>query len=61
VSIVYFTLVAIILYLAADWILNRIEMAAGKVLEHRSIIFFALLLALALTTFTLIQVYTGNS
>lgn len=60
-SIVYFTLVAIILYLAADWILNRIEMAAGKVLEHRSIIFFALLLALALTTFTLIQVYTGNS
>ena len=60
-SIIYFTLVAIILYLAADWILNRIEMAAGKVLEHRSIIFFALLLALALTTFTLIQVYTGNS
>ncbi len=60
-SIVYFTLVAIILYLAADWILNRIEIAAGKVLEHRSIIFFALLLALALTTFTLIQVYTGNS
>jgi hypothetical protein len=61
VSIVYFTLVAIILYLAADWILNRIEMAAGKVLEYRSLIFFALLLALALTTFTLIQVYTGNS
>ncbi|MDH3987625.1 MAG: hypothetical protein OEV34_00755 [Gammaproteobacteria bacterium] len=60
-SIVYFTLVAIILYLAADWILNRIEMAAGKVLEYRSLIFFALLLALALTTFTLIQVYTGNS
>ena len=60
-SIVYFTLVAIILYLAADWILVRIETAAGKVLEHRSIIFFALLLTLALTTFTLIQVYTGNS
>ena len=60
-SIVYFTLVAIILYLAADWILNRIEVAAGKRLEYRSIIFFALLLALALTTFTLIQVYTGNS
>jgi len=61
VSIVYFTLVAIILYLAADWILVRIEKAAGKVLEHRSIIFFALLLTLALSTFTLIQVYTGNS
>jgi hypothetical protein len=61
VSIVYFTLVAIILYLAADWILNRIEMAAGKELEYRSLIIIALLLALALTTFTLIQVYTGNS
>ena len=60
-SIVYFTLVAIILYLAADWILNRIEVAAGKRLEYRSIIFFALLLTLALTTFTLIQVYTGYS
>jgi len=59
VSIVYFTLVAIILYLAADWILNRIEVAAGKRLEYRSIIFFALLLTLALTTFTLIQIYTG--
>ena len=58
-SIVYFTLVAIILYLAADWILNRIEVAAGKRLEYRSIIFFALLLTLALTTFTLIQIYTG--
>ena len=60
-SIVYFTLDAIILYLAADWILNRIEVAAGKRLEYRSIIFFALLLTLALTTFTLIQVYTGYS
>ncbi len=60
-SIVYFTLVAIILYLTADWILVRIESAAGRVLEYRSIVFFALLLALALTTFTLIQVYTGIS
>jgi len=58
-STVYFTLVAIILYFAADWILERVEIAAGKRLEHRSLIFFVILLALALTSFTLIQSYTG--
>jgi uncharacterized membrane protein len=61
VSIIYFTLVAIILYLASDWLLNRIEATAGRRLEHRSLIFFAILLVLALSSFTLIQVYTGNS
>lgn len=60
-SIVYFTLVAIILYFAADWILDRVEIAAGKRLEHRSLIFFVILLTLALTSFSLIQSYTGVS
>ena len=59
-SIIWFTLVGIVLYLASDWILERIEVAAGKRLEHRSLIFFAILLVLALTTFSLIQSYTGN-
>ncbi len=58
-SIVYFTLVAIILYFAADWILERVEIAAGKRLEHRSLIFFVILLTMALTSFSLIQSYTG--
>ena len=60
-SIVYFTLVAIILYVAADWILERVEVAAGKRLEHRSLIFFAILLTLALSSFSLIQNYTGGA
>jgi len=60
-SIVYFTLVAIVLYFAADWILERVEIAAGKRLEHRSLIFFAILLTLALTSFSLIQSFTGVS
>ena len=58
-SIVYFTIVAIILYVAADWLLERVEIAAGRRLEHRSLIFFAILLTLALTSFSLIQHYTG--
>ena len=57
---IYFTVVAVVLYLLADWILVRIEAAAGKVLEHSSLIFFAILMTLALTSFWLIRLYTGN-
>jgi len=57
----YFTLVAIGLYLVADRILDRIELAAGKRFEYRSLLFFAILLTLALATFSLIRWYTGNS
>ena len=60
-SIVWFTLVAIVLYLVSDWILQQIEVAAGKRFEHRTLLFFAILLTLALITFSLIGVYTGNS
>lgn len=57
---IYFTAAAIVLYLLSDWILVRIEVAAGKVLERRSLIFFAILMTLALTSFWLIRLYTGN-
>ena len=60
-SIVYFTIVAIILYFAADWLLERIEVAAGKRLEHRSLVFFVILLTLALSSFSLIQHYAGGA
>lgn len=58
-SIIYFTLVAILLYLASDWLLERVEVRAGRRLEHRSLIFFAILLSLALATFTFIQQQAG--
>lgn len=60
-SIVLFTVVAIVLYLLSDWILERIEVAAGRRFEHRSLIFFAILLSLAVASFSVIQSYTGNS
>ena len=59
-SIVYFTLAAILLYLLSDWLLDRIEIVAGKRFQNRSLIFFAILLTLALSSFSLIQGYTGN-
>lgn len=57
---VYYTLVAIALYLFSDWVLVRIEVSVGKRLEHRSLIFLAILMPLALTSFWLIRLYTGN-
>lgn len=51
----YFTLAAIVLYVGADWILNRIEAAVGRRLEYRSIIFFVILLIMALSSFALIR------
>lgn len=54
-EIVYFTLVAVALYFFSDWVLTRIEMIWGKRLEHRSFIFFAILLALALISFEVIS------
>ena len=60
-SIVYFTLVAALLYLFSDWVLQRVEVAVGRRLEHRSLIFFAILLTLALTSFSLLGNITGST
>jgi hypothetical protein len=60
-SAVYFTIVAIILYFAADWLLERMEIAAGKRLEHRSLIFFVILLTLAVSSFSLIQHFISSA
>ena len=57
-QIVYFTLVAAILYLGSNWILERIEVAAGKRLKNRSVVFFGILLTLALVSFSVIRAYT---
>jgi len=52
---VVFTLTAVLLYLVADWIVNRIEIYRGERLEHRSILFFAIILALAFLSFNLLE------
>jgi hypothetical protein len=58
---VYYTLVAAILYLASDWLVNRIEVVFGRRFQLRSLLFFGILLTLALACFSLIRLYTGNS
>ena len=58
-EIVYFTLTAIVLYVFSDWLLRRAEQFAGRRFEHRSLIFFAIILVLALASFALIRGFTG--
>ena len=47
--------VGIGLYLLADWILRAAERAAGRIFEQRTLIFFVLLLGMALVAFALIR------
>jgi hypothetical protein len=59
-QMIAFTAVAIGLYFLADWLLRRMEAAAGRVFENRSLIFFGILLASALASFWLIRRLFGG-
>lgn len=52
---VYFTLTAIVCYVVSDWALKRMEAIAGRRFENRTLIFFAIILSLALVSFALIR------
>lgn len=54
-EMIYYTAAAIVLYLAADWLLDRIERRVGRRLPYRSLAFFAILLVLALGTFSIFR------
>ncbi len=54
-DLVYFTLIAIGLYFGADWLLDRLERARGKRFENRQVVFFLIILPLALVSFWLVR------
>ena len=56
----YFLAAAIALYAFSDWLLRRIEAHLGRVLDQRSLIFFAILLISALASFALIRLLFGS-
>lgn len=51
----YFLLVAVLLYFVADHALNFIERRLGRRLEYRTVVFFVLLLGLALAAFAVLR------
>jgi len=58
-EVVYFTLAAIACYVISDWALKRMEATAGRRFEHRTLIFFAIILSLALVSFALVRNLAG--
>jgi hypothetical protein len=59
-EIVYYTLVAAGLYFTSDWLLDRIEILRGGRFQYRSIIFFAIILVLALITSEVINFFVPS-
>ena len=57
---VYFILVGVVLYFVADRVLDFIERRRGARFEQRSVVFFVILLVLAVASFYVIQRLTGH-
>lgn len=57
-EIVYYTIAAVVLYLAADRIVDAAERMAGRRFEQRSIYFFVLLSVMAVGSFYVIRQLT---
>ncbi len=58
---VYYTLAGLILYFVSDWILRKVEEMRGEAFEQRTLIFFVIILVLALTTFKAIETLMASS
>ena len=56
----YFTITAVFLYLFSDWLVNKIEAYYGKRFEYRSVIFFVIIMVLAVGSFELIERLVGE-
>jgi len=59
-ELVYFSVIAIGLYFAADALLDWIERRRGKRFENRQVVFFAIILPLALLTFWLLRHFSDG-
>lgn len=54
-ELLIFTLNAIVMYFVADWIVRMIEVRRGKLLKHRQVVFFVIILVLLLVSFRLLK------
>jgi len=54
-ELIYFTLVGIILYIVSDKIVLTIERKRGERLPNRSVVFFFIIIILAVISFSVIQ------
>ncbi len=54
-EMVLYTVIAVVLYLVSDRILSYLESMYGKVLPYRSVIFFVIILILAVSVFSVME------
>lgn len=59
-EIVYYTLTAVALYFLSDWLLDLLERRLGRRLEYRSLVFFGIILALALLVSRLVARFSAS-
>jgi predicted PurR-regulated permease PerM len=55
VETLLFTALAVVLYLVADRLLDALERRAGRRFEYRSVVFFVILLLLAVLSFAMVR------
>jgi len=60
-DILYFTVVAAALYFGADWLLDWIERKRGARFDNRQVVFFMIILPLALAAFWLVRLLSSPS
>ena len=61
INLIAYTLAGIILYFGSEWILAQIENAAGRKFDNRNLIFFVIILILALSSFAAIRLLVPES
>ena len=54
-EIILFTLNAVVIYLVADWLVRLIEKRRGAVMKQRQVVFFFIILVLAMVSFQVLQ------
>ena len=55
---VYYTTAGLVLYFLSDWILVRMETFHGDRFKNRSVVFFVIILVLAVSSFKVIELLT---
>ncbi|MCW8845625.1 MAG: hypothetical protein OQK99_07275 [Gammaproteobacteria bacterium] len=60
-EILVFTLNAIFVYFFSDWILRQIEQRRGALLKHRQLVFFGIIVGLALISFEVLKRLFGGA
>ena len=55
---VYYTIAALLLYVLSDWILVRMEAFHGDRFKYRSVLFFGIILILAVSSFKVVEMLT---